>query len=156
MRPLHATRMRAPSGSPQAERGSVMLASVLIMALLIFSATTGFLLVAAGTQARAGRSHRAAQALNLAEAGIAKAAAELSRQGLRYDGQSSTALGPGAFDVRITPHGRRSATILARGVVPMPQMEDVVREVRARADLHPRQRGFRVELSEWRWVDPDG
>jgi hypothetical protein len=132
-----------------------MLSSVLVMALLVFAATAALLLASAGTQARASRSHRAAQALNLAEAGIARAAAEMSLQGLTYRGEAGTALGRGTFDVRVTPDGAWTATILARGVAPMPEMAPVVREIQVRAELRRVGDGFTVALSRWRWVEAD-
>lgn len=136
------------------QQGSIMLASVLTLMLLVFAATSAFLLVAARADVRASRSHRGAQAFNLAEAGLAKAAACLQAQGDDYHGEEGTELGAGSFDVavRLGPGGR--IEIESRGVMPMAQMEPVVREVVV-AGTYTRMAngGYSIEIRQWQEIE---
>lgn len=148
----------APGGghhlASRRQRGSVMLASVLTLMLLVFAATGSFLLVAATSDVRASRSHKGAQALNLAEAGLAKAVACLEAQGDAYQGEKGAGLGAGSFDVVVKRGRGGRIEIESRGTVPMAQMEPVVRQVGMLGTYTKTPNGgYRIEIRQWHQIE---
>jgi len=136
------------------QQGSVMLASVLVLMLLVFAATSAFLLVAATTDLRASRSHKAAQALNLAEAGIAKAVACLAAQGDTYRGEKGTRLGAGSFEVTVKRGAAGRVDIESKGTVAMAQREAVVREVEVLGTYtETANGGYTVDIRQWQQIE---
>jgi hypothetical protein len=113
-----------------------MLSASLVLALLVFLSVCAFLTVSAAVARRAARAHEAVQALNLAEAGLAKARNELSSAGGDYLGERDTALGRGTFTVAVRRRGER-IVIESVGRVPDAVGPEVERRVRVTADCRP-------------------
>jgi Tfp pilus assembly protein PilX len=96
--------MSRHSFAREGNRGSVLVAA-LALVFLIVSITMVALMRGASLYAQAGLRHKQASALFLAEAGVQKAARELSRS-KAYAGERGTRLATGSFDVAVAPSER--------------------------------------------------
>ena len=124
---------RLPARPRRCECGFMLMAAV-VMLLVIAMMTTAFLLVVAAHTRVLSDEHRAAAALNLAEAGVEIALARLDHNPA-YRGERHVSLGDGTIDIRVQRRGGRFV-IHAWGHVAAPTRE-IVRHVRvtARRDL---------------------
>lgn len=91
------------AGILASKRGST-LALALGLTFLIFVITTASLVRVASSYTQVTTRHNQTSALYLAEAGIAKAAAQLAEDSA-YSGEKGTQLPTGTFDVTVQPQG---------------------------------------------------
>ena len=116
-------------------RGQMTLMALLFMALFI--AVGVAIINYITTYARAERYLvAAAQALQLAEAGMDNAAYQLN-QNSSYTGESNTALGNGVFTISVTPVDSSTKRVTATGYVPNSSSPRATKAIKAKIATNP-------------------
>lgn len=99
------------------EKGQVLVLALVVVGLVMINT----ILIAGGSLIFFQNSTytiQAAQALNLAEAGVDKALASLNANPSSYNGEGETFLGPGSFSVTVTTKDASTSIVKATGYVP--------------------------------------
>lgn len=101
----------------EAQQGQILVLALVIVALV---AVNTILIIGGSMLFSSNSTHnlQAAQAVNLAEAGLDKALTSLNSSGGAYSGESETALGNGSFSVTVTTVDSNTKSIEATGYIP--------------------------------------
>ncbi len=91
-----------PSTLKNPRQRGFAVAYVLIIMILLAMISTSVFVVIAGNLLAVRRAHTRQLALNIAEAGVAKAIYELTRNP-SYSGETRTPFNPGEFSIEVTP-----------------------------------------------------